>query len=336
MSIPEQVRRQSEAIAKLYEPAPEGDPPAAPADDTAPPVADGGTAPAPEPASAEQRQPAPAAQTAPESPTFEQQYRTLQGMYNADTGRLRHELSQRDARIAQLETLLSSMTAAAPQPQTASAPQTQSLVTPKDMEEYGDSIEVMRRVSREERAAADQRIATLEQMLRQLQTSVVPRVEEVAQRQAQTSEQDFWTRLTTAVPDWRAVNADPKFHQWLLSVDPLAGMPRQALLEDAQRKLDVDRVKSFFATWQAMNGQPTAQPTRNAAASELERQVSPGRSRAGSTSVANTQKTYTAQDISKFFDDVRKGVYRGKEAERDRIERDIFAAQQQGRITRTA
>jgi hypothetical protein len=30
---------------------------------------------------------------------------------------------------------------------------------------------------------------------------------------------------------------------------------------------------------------------------------------------------------------VRKGLYKGREQERDRIERDIFAAQREGRIT---
>ena len=36
--------------------------------------------------------------------------------------------------------------------------------------------------------------------------------------------------------------------------------------------------------------------------------------------------------ITKFFKDVQLGKYKGREKERDRIERDIFAAQKQGRI----
>jgi hypothetical protein len=331
MSIPEQVRRQSEAIAKMYEPAPGGDTPTAPADDASAPPADGGSEPVAEPSVSEQAQPAPA-----QNDASEQRYRTLQGMYNADTARLRAELSQRDTRLAQLENLLSSM-GAARAPQAPQPPAPERIVTPKDMEEYGDSIEVMRRVSREELAAANARVSELEQMIRQLQTNVVPRVEQVAQQQEQNAQQTFWTRISSAIPDWRTVNSDPRFHEWLLTPDALSGLPRQTLLEDAQRKLDVDRVVSFFSAWRSMNGQPPAQSTRDAAVSELDRQVSPGRSRAGSvTSAADKAKTYTAQDISKFFDDVRRGLYRGKEAERDRIERDIFAAQQQGRITRTA
>jgi hypothetical protein len=41
---------------------------------------------------------------------------------------------------------------------------------------------------------------------------------------------------------------------------------------------------------------------------------------------------YAPQDIQKFFNDVRSGKYKGREQERDRIERDIFAAQRENRI----
>jgi hypothetical protein len=65
----------------------------------------------------------------------------------------------------------------------------------------------------------------------------------------------------------------------------------------------------------------------------LERQIAPGRSRGtGSAAAGQTAKTYTPEDIKKFFNDVRSGKYRGRETERDRIERDIFAAQRDGRI----
>lgn len=41
---------------------------------------------------------------------------------------------------------------------------------------------------------------------------------------------------------------------------------------------------------------------------------------------------YTPEDIQKFFNEVRQGKYKGREADRDRIERDIFAAQRENRI----
>ena len=331
MAIPEQVRKQSEAINRLYEEmnaettTSEQGEAASEASAVEASVADSAPEAAPESPSNEQRRPDTTTDTA------EQRYRTLQGMYNADTARLRTENQQLSARLTQLEQLLSSLSA---QP-AASAQQTeqaQRLVTDKDIEEYGDSIEVMRRVSREEAAAAQRRIAELEQLVRNMQTSVLPRVEQVAQRQAVTAEQAFWSDLTTAVPNWRDVNADPGFHSWLLEVDPLTGLSRQTYLDDAQRNLDSARVASFFRMWQGNSGQSVAQSPRNAAASQLEKQVAPGRGRSSGAPSPEQPKTYTNADIAKFFDDVRKGAFKGKEAERDRIERDIFAAQRENRI----
>lgn len=329
MAVPEQVRRQSEAIAKMYEESAaksaadeagtqEVDAPASV-------EADSGDNTAPVPPPVEQRR----VGTSDSEETYEKRYKSLQGMYNADTARLRTDNQQLNGRVAQLEQLLASLSAA---PQPSAAPVVEKLVTEKDVEEYGDSIEVMRRVTREEVAASQRRIAELEHMLKQVQTSVLPRVEQVAQRQAVTAEQAFWSELSAAVPAWRDINADQNFHKWLLDTDPLTGLTRQTYLEDAQRNMDVRRVAAFFTSWQGLNGQSTAQPSRSASDSQLDKQVAPGRSRGGSAPSSTAPKTYSSKDIAKFFDDVRKGVYRGKEAERDRIERDIFAAQRENRI----
>lgn len=328
MAIPEQVRRQSEAIAKMYEEsAAKGAAEGAVTQEVDAPAsveADSGDNTAPVPPPVEQRR----VGTSDSEETYEKRYKSLQGMYNADTARLRTDNQQLNSRVAQLEQLLSSLSSA-PQP---SAHTAEKLVTEKDVEEYGDSIEVMRRVTREEVAASQRRIAELEHMLKQVQTSVLPRVEQVAQRQAVTAEQAFWSELSAVVPAWRDVNADQNFHQWLLDTDPLTGLTRQTYLEDAQRNLDVRRVAAFFTSWQGMNGQSTAQPSRSASDSQLDKQVAPGRSRGGASPSTSAPKTYSSKDIAKFFDDVRKGNYRGKEAERDRIERDIFAAQRENRI----
>jgi len=96
----------------------------------------------------------------------------------------------------------------------------------------------------------------------------------------------------------------------------------------------VQRVGNFFRSWLQLTGQANAQQNtrRNVSASELERQVAPGKGRnSGAPSGSNT-KTYSPEDIKDFFNAVREGKYKGREAERDRIERDIFAAQRDGRI----
>jgi hypothetical protein len=90
---------------------------------------------------------------------------------------------------------------------------------------------------------------------------------------------------------------------------------------------------NFFKSWERENGVTVdAQDKRPSSNSQLAKQVSPGRGRSsGKPSMQEGQK-YSPADITAFFDAVRKGKYKGREEERGRIERDIFAAQREGRI----
>jgi len=333
MAIPEQVRRQSEAVAELYKdlnPDPNANP--APVEGDEPVIddqTDGEVAQAAEPTPTEHGRTG----TKDDELTYEQRWRSLQGMYNADTTRLRTENNQLNQRVSQLERLISSL-GAPQQAQTPAQAAATKLITDQDVEDYGDSIDIMRKAAREELASRDRDLAELKHMVLQMQTNVVPKVDSVVQRQALSAENQFWSELSAEVPDWREVNADQNFQSWLLEVDPLSGNNRQVYLDAAQGQLDSRRVAGFFKIWQSMNSGSVAQQTRNAAATQLERQIVPGRGRsATSATTGNTGKTYSRADVAAFFDDVRKGVYRGKEQERDRIERDIFAAQRDGRFT---
>ena len=335
MALPAQVQKQSEAVNKLYEEL-NGKPEEAGVDsaeaaeetvgvDTADTAdSDGGQAPAP------RQEEQSAAGDKDEEETYEQRWRSLQGMYNAEVPRLHADRRELTNRVQQLEQLLASMTA---KPSEQAETPAEKLITEQDIEDYGDSIDVMRRVFREEAGALKQENAQLRQMLQQMQANVVPKVQQLSQRQAVSSEQAFWAELQTAVPDWQDINTSREFQSWLLEVDPLTNVPRQTYLEDAQRNLDARRVVNFFAAWKGQAGVPNARSTRTAqSASELEKQVAPGRGRSGGNKTAGEPKTYTQEDIKRFFTDVQKGKYKGKETERDRIERDIFAAQREGRI----
>jgi hypothetical protein len=341
MALPEQIRKQSEAVQELYKQLDEdnkgteqsqanadatSEPAQPPADNTDTEIvaqSDGSTEQKPSDAKAEDD---------PNSETYVQKWKTLQGMYNAEVPRLHHQNKEMQQRLQQMEQLLASISAQPAQQQQTQS-QAEKLVTEKDVEEYGESLDVMRKVTREELGTVAQRIAQLENVIRQLQSSVVPQVQAVAHQQQMSSEQKFWSDLSTTVPNWKDVNDNQEFQGWLLQADPLTGITRQTYLEDAQRSLDAGRVANFFRTWLEITGQAVvAQPNRSAPSSELERQVTPGRSKSTGAPSSNTAKMYAPGDIAKFFNDVKQGKYKGKEAERDRIERDIFAAQREGRI----
>jgi len=348
MALPEQIRKQTEAVQELYKQlngdGTNGDGATPPADGGTPPNEGVGnsTPPADENAATDN-----AAQPLSDEhansggkdaeETLTQKYRTLQGMYNAEVPRLHSQNKELSGRLQQMEQLLATISAqqSTGRPMAGGQSQIEPLVTDKDQEEYGESLDVMRRVTREELIPVAQKIAQIDRLLQQLQVNVVPQVKNLAQRQAMTAEQQFWADLTTVVPNWRDINEDDDFKTWLLEVDPLTGISRQTILEDAQRILDVRRVASFFQTWNELTGKANvAQNTRrNVSASELERQVAPGKGRSAGAPTGNAAKTYSPDDIRTFFDAVRQGKYKGREAERDRIERDIFAAQRDGRIT---
>jgi len=260
--------------------------------------------------------------------SWEQKYKTLQGMYNADVPRLNAKNREVNARVSQLEQLLGTMQQSAKLEEPVS---TDPLITDADMKEYGDSIDVMRRAAREEVNTANGRIAQLEKTIQQLQ-GFVPQVQQVQAQQQASSEQAFWAGLTNEVSNWQDINNNADFQSWLLSIDPLTGISRQTYLEDAQKNLDTKRVASFFAAWEKEFGVPeTARENRPNTNSQLEKQVAPGRGRSGKPA-SQESKNYSPADIAKFFEDVRKGKFKGRDEERGRMERDIFAAQREGRI----
>lgn len=342
MALPEQIRKQSEAVQELYKQmgAPSAEETPAPDEGAENAVAesqlDDLTQQVAADAGTDVGAVAPTAERKESEDVLQQRYKTLQGMYNAEVPRLHQQNRELAARVAQMEQLLS----VTQQPNfTAPAAESaaQANVTQADVDEYGESIDVMRRVAKDEFGSMGARLATIENALRQMHTQVVPQVQTIVKQQAMSAEQTFWADLANSVQNWRDINNNPDFQQWLLAKDPMTGLTRQTLLEDAQRNLDSARVASFFQTWQSMTGQAnTVASSRSSPASELESQVAPGRSR--STGVPNDQakRKYTADDIRNFFADVRTGKFKGREQERDRIERDIFAAQREGRIVVTA
>ena len=321
MSLPKQVRDQAEKAKQFYENPPEGE------------VA-GNQQPDPDGEGSvrdpEETPPAPQGGSDDGTPEdYEQKWRSLQGSYNASMRRV----SELEQRLVQMQTLVATMTEVQAQPPAQPQPEDYRLLTDDEVSDYGESVDVMRKVSREELTPLVQRMLQIERSLGDVTGRIVPQVEGIAAHQHQTAEQTFWGTLAQIVPDWREVNEDPAFQGWLLEIDPLTGSTRQAFLERAQQSLDAHRVAQFFMAWKGgSNPQPVPASRGNGASpSELERQIAPGRSRS-SPATGRNQQTYTAADISKFYDDVRRGAYRGREEEKNRLERDIFSAQQEGRI----
>lgn len=329
-ALPEQLRRQKEAIDAHFNQSVDGNQPDPDTQVNDEPVVENDPTPVAQPPQATQHA---------EEETFAQRYYTLQGIHRADTSRLTAQLNEASTRIQQLENLLSAMPSTPAQPEPNRAVEATRLLTEQERNEYGESLDVMRKVTREELTSLVNRLNELENNVTNVSRgmdTIVPQMQQVTRAQAETVQQSFWRQLTDAVPNWQAVNVDPDWHAWLLSNDPLYGGTRQSMLEVAQNNWDAPRVIAFFNAFMGNNpkyssNKPT-QTTRSTPANELEQQVAPGRPRNATAPNGQQAKVYTRAEISRFFDEVRQGKYKGLESERNRIERDIFAATSEGRV----
>jgi hypothetical protein len=78
----------------------------------------------------------------------------------------------------------------------------------------------------------------------------------------QVKSNDIWSMLDQRLPNWREINQDPGWKDWLTLTDPLSGLPRQQLLNQAFAAGDAGRVLVFFNGFLSENAQ---QPARTCA-----------------------------------------------------------------------
>ncbi len=290
--------------------------------------------------------------------TSEHRFKVLQGKYNAEVPRLHKQTQEQDRQIRALQdqlnatqSLLATVGAQMQTPAPAQAPQDPRLVTDKEVTEFGaDLIDVIRRTALE---TVNPKIRTLEEQFRPVAQTVqqmAPMVQHTAQESQQTSvdlaQEKFYNGLDNAVTNWEQVNVSPEFQTWLEQVDPYAGAQRGAMLAAAYKVHDLPRVVAFFTgfmkehaavapTGQQQAPAPSGQTQQRTPQISLESLAAPGTGVGGPTGGAPNepgQRVYTRPEIAAFYTDVQRGVYRGREAEKNAIEKDIFLATKAGRI----
>lgn len=332
MSRPAQVEQQIARAQELQAEMLAGEKPADPN------VTDKPVTPAPQEPTEPVTQPvinSPASVPKEEYDRLDQRYRTLQGMHQADNARSRTEMSALQQTVQDLEDRL-----VAAEKATQAVPSLTKYVTEADEAEYGDTLDMMRRAAREEAetiaSAREQklleRIAQLEQKTGHFQNTVVPTVENITRSQQEQVKAEFWAAINTQVPDWRTVNDNADFKAWLLAEDSLTGSNRQQFLSQARNEYNAPRVIKFFEEWKRTQAGGQTPALKNTAQSDLEKLVAPGASKGGAQ-VAPEKKQWTRADISQFYRDVNDGKYAGKLDERKKVEKDIYDAQAEGRIS---
>jgi len=110
-------------------------------------------------------------------------------------------------------------------------------------------------------------------------------------------------------------------------------------LKAAYAANDAPRVLAFFNGFlaeEAASTPPAPAPDPAAPVAPkvpLETFAAPGRAKSAATPLVPPEKpTISRADVTKFYEDLRRGVYRGRDEEKARIEAMIFEANRDGRI----
>lgn len=343
-SIPPAVQRAGQRADEIHRAVygPQSGTPAGDGPDSAP--AEPPAAPAPAPAPAETPAPAPAPAEpvpAPEasSEDWKKKYDTLKGKYNKEIMPLQNQLRDSNARMRELglqveslQGIIATMETSRATPTAPAAPAV-GLITDADIEEFGaDTIELVRRAVREEQSGV---VTGLQQKISQLEAQLAG----VGQQMQLSGRDRLFATLDSQVANWRELNVNDEFLNWLAESDPYSGQTRHDLLKVAFERNDAARVVNFFNGFLTENavlsGRPPAQGGAGVSTPRvnLDTLVAPGRPREGSVRAQEgNSRIWTRAEVSAFYRDVQNRKFVGREEERNRIEREIFAASNEGRV----
>ena len=264
---------------------------------------------------------------------WKHKYDVLQGKYDAEVPRLQQSNNGLQGRLGEMENQLARITA-----KMADAPAKQitpsSYLTDEEREDYGeDMLTVVKKAAREE---FEPMLATLQEENGQLRSLLGG----MQQKSILGARDEMLDKLDNELSNWRQLNSQPDFLGWLENVDPYSGNKKLEMLRQAFENNNTSRVLAFFKGFlnenaaYTSNSQVPNQPRE--VGFSLETLVAPGRASDSEGSRAQEGNANSLQwssaSIKKFYSDINRGVYRDKPDERTRLERDLFSAQEEGRI----
>jgi predicted nucleotidyltransferase len=270
----------------------------------------------------------------PEVDNWEHKYKTLQGMYNRE----KNLVSELTGRVEAMQEMLAGLQAARENaaPEVPVEDATPSGLTEDEIKDYGpELIDVMKRTARE---AVQGELTALRNENAELKAAVGS----VGQSQAKTDLEKLYAGLGEAVPNWRQVNTHPDFLEWLKEPDVYSGVARSRMLKNAFGANDTGRVIQFFKGFLSENAalQPAADSNPQSVVEntpepkvDLASLASPGQgSGGGADNINETGRLWKESEIGTFYEEARKGKFKGRKEEYDATEREIQNAMTQGRI----
>ncbi len=263
------------------------------------------------------------------NPTFKARWQSLQGMYNADTARLRAELDELK--------------------KTAEAKPAPAPITPFTDEDYATLVEEVGETAAKilkshgkGNPAQNSIIAELKAEIATLKgetKAASDMAERVGKTQATTAAEQYATAQAKAIPDWDALmgtedqqyaNQNPKFTKFLQTT--VRGKTNFDWLKECHTEGNLAGVKQIFDEGRIFAGAPSPAATKPKPSSGAEKYIEPDKTGKGAAVPAGQQEIIPHSEYNAFVNSVKKGTFRGTREERAQLEAKYDKAFAENRI----
>lgn len=263
--------------------------------------------------------PAPSEPSAKGAEYWEHRFKTVEGMYAADKARAAKELEVLTKELADTRSKLTKVEQSVPREFDL-----RKYLSEGEIEAYGsENLQTLLKAAVQ--AAQEDVDERVNARVKHLEEQVHKQAEVVSNREVDM----FWDAFERAVPDWEEINNDKAFLAWLKEEDPVTGISRQAVLDDAQRKLDSKRVTLIFQAYIKLKA--AAESARN---TSLNKKIVPDGLPSGGhmDTTEGDVEWVTRAEISQFHTDVALGRYKKRPDAMERMEKRINAAIRADRV----
>ena len=199
----------------------------------------------------------------------------------------------------------------------------EDIVTQQDIDNLGpEAIDFLKRASKK---ATETAVSPLHQELEKLKAKELVDLEKSSKERRAAAYDTFSKQLAKLVPDYKEIDVDKGFEEFMLANDPTTGDQRLKSFRIAEEYLDPFRVADYFNDYKASIQHKSKKEI-------LEDKITPSGKASGTIPNNAKKDTFTVTEVNKFFDDIARGVYKNKRKDAEEIEARITQAYIDGKI----
>lgn len=248
---------------------------------------------------------------------WEKRYKNLRASRDENLWKTKTQLTAALETISTLQAELGRIRQAVP-----SVDPLEGVFTQEDTDTLGEAtVEAMKKATKKATEIATQ---PLKQQLDEERKRRLEQDRALAESSKQEAYNIFLSRISSAVPDWEAINYDPNFAKFMEDPD-YDGTPRKNYFHSAEAQGNAALVIRYMKEFKdSIKGKPDALSSKVTPVGDLGSAQAPQQKAVG--------EHITRAYIDKFYDDVTRGRYRGRQKEADAIEAAIDKAVMEGRV----